>query len=223
MEREILVANTKTQKRSKITADVSTLGELKSVLREQGINYDGMSFTEGISNVQLNDDNSQLPHDINYKGTTTNNLVIILTNTTKNIASGASGQRANLFEWIKANNLSAEVVKVYGKNMTQVSTADLQVFVDQHKKGITAAIPTEEKSAVDSMADDILSQYGFSTDVDEEEDTTKESKPYCTANQKAEMAISAIGALVKHFSDMGILSYEEDYSDLITEIEDTLA
>ena len=39
MEREILIANTKTQKRSKITTSATTLGELKTDLRAAGIDF----------------------------------------------------------------------------------------------------------------------------------------------------------------------------------------
>ena len=87
--REILVANTKTQKRYKVNTDATTLGELKAALDAQGIDYAGMTFTEGISKTQLTSDDSQLPTNVMYKGTPTNNLVMLLTNTTKNISSGA--------------------------------------------------------------------------------------------------------------------------------------
>ena len=89
MEREILIANTKTQKRSKITTSATTLGELKADLRAAGIDYSNMTFTEGISKTQLLNDDTQLPQNIMYKGQPTNNLVILLTNTKKNISSGA--------------------------------------------------------------------------------------------------------------------------------------
>ena len=89
MEREILIANTKTQKRSKITTSATTLGELKNDLRAAGIDFSNMTFTEGISKTQLLSDDTQLPQNVMYKGQPTNNLVILLTNTKKNIASGA--------------------------------------------------------------------------------------------------------------------------------------
>lgn len=123
-KREILIANTKTQKRSKIETDATTLGELKNALRDAGIDYMGMTFTEGISKTQLLDDATQLPQNVMYKGAPTNNLVILLTNTKKNIASGI-GDRATAYGLIKEHGLQ-EVVKLkFGKNFTQVSTADL--------------------------------------------------------------------------------------------------
>lgn len=78
IEREILIANTKTQKRSKITTDATTLGELKTALSAAGVDYSGMTFTEGISKTQLLEDGTQLPQNVMYKGQPTNNLLFCL-------------------------------------------------------------------------------------------------------------------------------------------------
>lgn len=130
MEREILIANTKTQKRSKVTTSATTLGELKADLRAAGIDYNGMTFTEGISKTQLLDDATQLPQNVMYKGQPTNNLVILLTNTKKNIASGAMS-RKEVYQAIKDNNLQEAVKEEFGRNFTQVPTSDLLVFLAQ--------------------------------------------------------------------------------------------
>ena len=86
--RKITIVSTKTQKKSVIMSGAETLGELKKDLREAGIDYDGMTFYEGTSKVELKDDASVLPHDVPYKGQTTNELVFMLTNTNKKIRSG---------------------------------------------------------------------------------------------------------------------------------------
>lgn len=130
MEREILIANTKTQKRSKVTTSATTLGELKADLRAAGIDYSGMTFTEGISKTQLLDDATQLPQNVMYKGQPTNNLVILLTNTKKNIASGYMS-RKEAYQAIKEHNLQDAVKEEFGRNFTQVSTSDLLVFLAQ--------------------------------------------------------------------------------------------
>lgn len=126
--REILIANTKTQTRSKITTDASTLGELKEALIAANIPYTGMTFTEGISKTQLLSDDTQLPTNVMYKGQPTNNLVILLTNTKKNIASGAM-TRQEIYQYIKEHNLQETVKERFGKNYTVVSTADLSTLV----------------------------------------------------------------------------------------------
>lgn len=130
MEREILIANTKTQTRSKITTAATTLGELKAALDAAGVDYSGMTFTEGISKTQLLDDATQLPQNLMYKGKATNNLVILLTNTKKNIASGIYAEdRKACYSIIKEHNLQDAVKEEFGRNFTQVPTTDLQNFV----------------------------------------------------------------------------------------------
>lgn len=155
MEREILIANTKTQKRSKVTTSATTLGELKADLRAAGIDYNGMTFTEGISKTQLLDDATQLPQNVMYKGQPTNNLVILLTNTKKNIASGTMS-RKEVYQAIKDNNLQDAVKEEFGRNFTQVPTSDLLVFLAQDGNAeVTETLddkPTdpEDKDSIDS-------------------------------------------------------------------------
>lgn len=133
MEREILIANTKTQKRSKITTSATTLGELKTDLRAAGIDFSGMTFTEGISKTQLLSDDTQLPQNVMYKGQPTNNLVILLTNTKKNIASGVLS-RKEAYNLIKQNSLENAVKIEFGRNFTQVPTLDLIKLIEANVK-----------------------------------------------------------------------------------------
>ena len=86
--RKITVVSTRNQKKSVIMSAATTLAELKADLRQNGIDYEGMTFYEGTSKIELKDDNSVLPHDVPYKGQTTNELVFMLTNTNKKIKSG---------------------------------------------------------------------------------------------------------------------------------------
>ena len=122
--RKITVVSTQTQRKSVITTGAETLAELKSALDEAGINYDGMTFYEGTSRTELKDNASVLPKDVPYKGTTTNELVFMLTNTNKKIRSG-NMSRAEAYAAIKANNLQDAVKSKFGKNFTQCSTEDL--------------------------------------------------------------------------------------------------
>lgn len=128
--REILIANTRTQKRSKITTAATTLGELKAALTEAGIDYSDMTFTEGISKTQLLGDDTQLPQNVMYKGSPTNNLVILLTNTKKKIASGATMSRAEAYALIKKRGLQEDIKSHFGRNFTRVSTTDLKQFLN---------------------------------------------------------------------------------------------
>nr|DAE12443.1 MAG TPA: hypothetical protein [CrAss-like virus sp. ctjK323] len=153
MEREILIANTKTQKRSKVTTSATTLGELKADLRAAGIDYNGMTFTEGISKTQLLDDATQLPQNVMYKGQPTNNLVILLTNTKKNIASGTMS-RKEVYQAIKDNNLQDAVKEEFGRNFTQVPTSDLLVFLAQD--GNAEVTETLDDKPADTENNDII-------------------------------------------------------------------
>lgn len=171
MEREILIANTKTQKRSKVTTSATTLGELKADLRAAGIGYNGMTFTEGISKTQLLDDATQLPQNVMYKGQPTNNLVILLTNTKKNIASGTMS-RKEVYQAIKDNNLQDAVKEEFGRNFTQVPTSDLLVFLAQD--GNAEVTETLDDKPTDTENNDIITP-----EVKEEEtpDTEDEDLP----------------------------------------------
>lgn len=171
MEREILIANTKTQKRSKVTTSATTLGELKADLRAAGIDYNGMTFTEGISKTQLLDDATQLPQNVMYKGQPTNNLVILLTNTKKNIASGTMS-RKEVYQAIKDNNLQEAVKEEFGRNFTQVPTSDLLVFLAQDGNA-------EVTETLDDKPTDTENNDSIASEVEEKEtpDTEDENFP----------------------------------------------
>ena len=151
--REILIANTKDQKRYRIMTGAETLGELQDQITRnenvmvwdkpnkvwltntQPINISGMSFTEGISNTQLVDRTSQLPMAVNFKGQVTNNLMMLMTNTTKAIRSGAAQKfdRKALYAEVKTYGLENAIKTKYGKNFTMVSSADLAAMIEGGK------------------------------------------------------------------------------------------
>lgn len=151
--RKITIVSTSNQKKSIIMSAATTLAELKADLRQNGIDYDGMTFYEGTSKVELKDDASVLPHDVPYKGQLTNELVFMLTNTNKKIRSGADMSRADAYAAIKAKGLQGECIKRFGKNFTMCKTADLVALINE--KSVSKAAPstparkepTEEASA----------------------------------------------------------------------------
>ena len=132
--RKIIVVQTKNQKKSVIMSAATTLAELKSDLRANNIDYDGMTFFEGTSKVELKNDASVLPHDVPYKGTITNELVFMLTNTNKKIRSGATNMsRMEAYNAIKSMGLQNACVEKFGKNFTMCKTADLIALVEENK------------------------------------------------------------------------------------------
>lgn len=187
MEREILIANTKTQKRSKITTSATTLGELKTDLRAAGIDFSGMTFTEGISKTQLLSDDTQLPQNVIYKGQPTNNLVILLTNTKKNIASGVLS-RKEAYNLIKQNSLENAVKTKFGRNFTQVPTLDLIKFIGTNAKKSEA--PKTEPTEQPKNEPKVSEQY-------EQPSQSKESETFLTP--KSEI-MSVDSTLFMHIS-----------------------
>lgn len=147
--RKITVVQTKNQKKSVIMSAATTLAELKSDLRANGIDYDGMTFFEGTSKVELKNDASVLPHDVPYKGIVTNELVFMLTNTNKKIRSGAVAMnRAEAYSAIKSMGLQDACVRKFGKNFTMCKTADLIALIQSNGAAKPApAAPKAEAKA----------------------------------------------------------------------------
>lgn len=145
--RKIVVVQTKNQRKSVIMSAATTLAELKSDLRANGIDYDGMTFFEGTSKVELKNDASVLPHDVPYKGTVTNELVFMLTNTNKKIRSGAATMsRIEAYNAIKSMGLQDACVKKFGKNFTMCKTADLIALIQSN--GASKPTPIAPKAEV---------------------------------------------------------------------------
>ena len=203
--RKITIVSTRNQKKSVIMSAATTLSELKADLRQNGIDYDGMTFYEGTSKVELNDDNSVLPHDVPYKGTTTNELVFMLTNTNKKIRSGADMNRAEAYAAIKANNLQMECVKRFGKNFTMCKTADLVALVNE--KTVKAAKSTKTTRTETTTVKETVVE----TNAPE---VAKPETPVEVVDTKARAAISKLLAIL---DDNCTLDSEE-----VEEIEDIL-
>ena len=151
--RKITVIQTKNQKKSVIMSAATTLAELKSDLRANGIDYSGMTFFEGTSKVELKNDASVLPHDVPYKGIVTNELVFMLTNTNKKIRSGARS-RMEAYAEIKKRGLQDACLKKFGKNFTMCKTADLIALVQSNgaSKPAPVAPASNGGECVDTVA-----------------------------------------------------------------------
>ena len=138
-QRKITVFTSKEQKKTVIMTSATTLAELKSDLRTNGINYANMDFFEGVSKTKLMADDSQLPQDVPFKGATTNELVVMLSDTNKKIKSGAAS-RNDCFSEIKRLGLQDAVKSHFGgRNYTQVSTGNLVEFLENSAPKATVA------------------------------------------------------------------------------------
>ena len=130
--RNITIVSTKNQNKYVVSTDATTLAELKSALRAQSIDYEGMTFYEGLSHTELLTDESVLPHDVPYMGNVTNELVFMLTNPNKKIKSGASvDARQALYETIEELGLKEACVAKYHKNFTQCKNSELMAIIEE--------------------------------------------------------------------------------------------
>lgn len=147
IEREILLANNRDQSKYRIVTGAETLGELQEAIgRNEGvykmvegawvsnpspIDISGLTFTEGITKTQLLTPDSQLPTNVSFKGQVTNNLVMLLTNTNKQIRLGAI-DRKEAYRIIKEKGLQQAILDGEGQNFTRVKTDVLERYINVH-------------------------------------------------------------------------------------------
>lgn len=199
--REILVMNSNTQTKNKVVTDATTLGELKAALDAEGINYANMTFTEGISGTQFVNDDSLLPTNVMFKGSPTNNLVILLTNTKKNIQSGCETKnRKMVYEIIKdmGSDFEELIKEKFGRNYTQVPTVDLWAFI-------------EESNTADNDVDD----EDYEDDEFDDENENEE-------DQLSQETANVIYDLIKQLVKQGTLSTQE-VETIIARLEELCA
>lgn len=213
--RKITVVQTKNQKKSVIMSAAMTLAELKSDLRANGIDYDDMTFFEGTSKVELKNDASVLPHDVPYKGTITNELVFMLTNTNKKIKSGADAMsRAEAYSAIKSMGLQDACVKKFGKNFTMCKTTDLITLIQSNgaSKPTPKAVPTAPKAVPKAEA---KAETKKEEKVEAPVNTPEVSAPVAPASNGGEcvdtVARATISKLVEILEDNGTIeNYEKE-------------
>lgn len=141
--RKITIISTKNHSTKVINSAATTLGELKTDLGNAGIDYTDCTFFEGLTKTELKNDAAILPHDVPYKGTTTNNLVFMITNASKKIRSGAD--RKSIIAEIKAQNLTEVVKSTYGKNYTNCKTEDLEKILNMNNTSAPKEAPAKKE------------------------------------------------------------------------------
>lgn len=195
--RKITIISTKNHSTKVINSAATTLGELKTDFNNAGIDYANCTFFEGLTKTELKNDAAILPHDVPYKGTTTNNLVFMITNASKKIKSGAD--RKAIIAEIKSKNLTELVKKTYGKNYTNCKTEDLEKILNNNSTSTPKAAPAK-KEEVNTTPDS----------------ATPENTEYITKAQLKEV----IKSLVKEMSYVGMNYSDEINIDNISIIGD---
>lgn len=129
--RKITIVSSATQQKYVVNTNAETLGQLKAAMRAEGIDYADMTFLEGLTKTELVSDDSVLPTNVQYKGTTTNELVFMLTKTSKKVRSGAISRR-EAYNAVVKYDLQSVVVEKFGRNYTQVPTLGLIEVINDY-------------------------------------------------------------------------------------------
>ena len=146
MKRQITIYESAQNGKITVFNDVecNTLGELKQLLDEKGINYSGMEFIEGVTNTKLLSDDSRIPTDIPFKGKTTNNVFFNILKKDSKISSGVDYYALSRKDLMAvAKPFSQRIKEDYGKSYTQVSTAALAEWMYLNADEDTPASPEE--------------------------------------------------------------------------------
>ena len=185
--RKITVIETKNSKKTIIETAATTLGELKRDFSAHGIDYSDMTFFEGLTKTELINNDSILPTNVMYKGTPTNNLTIMLTNSNKKIKSGALSEttpRSVVYSHIQNMGLQTRCVTRYGRNYTQVPTASLIALINDANKD------AEKKCECNNDAERLVNAFTALIDTLEFNDHIS----YLEANELREILGTSKGA-----------------------------
>lgn len=213
--RKITVVSTKNQTKNVFMSEATTLAELKNDMRLNGIDYTDMAFYEGTSKTELRFDESILPHDVPYKGTITNELVFLLTNTNKKIKSGAM-TRKEAYLAIKELHLEEAVRETFGKNFTQVKTDDLVELIDakttyDRVKGaqdtLDELLPKTKEEPKKSLKELLAEDFTIAMDC-------AEDHQYIDVDAR-----NVLKKLIKHLFNADYMPYKL-MTDLIKELDD---
>lgn len=138
MEQEKLFTVVTANGVKKFKSTANTVAELKADLRKNGISTENMAIQEGLTKMKFNSDSDYLPHDVPYKGTSTNNLVFRITQKEKHISSGAGTPRAELYAKVKELGLQDKIKAKFGKNFTQCKGSDLEAMIAEASSNVVA-------------------------------------------------------------------------------------
>lgn len=152
MERIITVYNTQDQKQTTFNSTAETVAELKRGFEVNNINYQDLDMIEGITKTKLLTDDTILPHNINYRGTITNDLIIYLTNSNKKIRSGAPTRQQLYAELTPA--MKDYIKETYGKNFTKVPS-DVLAGVIYEATGKAFGADNEEEKEEENNKDSL--------------------------------------------------------------------
>lgn len=176
MKRQITIYES--AKNGKITVfndvECNTLGELKALLREKGVDYSDKEFVEGVTNTKLLSDDSRIPTNIPFKGDYTNDVFINILNKDTKIKSGlnyAELSRADLLR--AAKPYAVEIGIRYDANYTRVKSSDIIAFLEAEDAKLKPG---------NCVAEEEKEEEKCSCDVEKKLDMLKEAVEYLALN-----------------------------------------
>ena len=152
MQRVITVVDHQNQSRKSFNVEnITTFGELKAKMVEEGFNLDNKEVFEGISRLKFIDENSLLPTNLQFKDKITNDLVILLTPLNIPIKSGMT-ERQLLYSKIKKYDLQNFIKEEEGRNFTQVSSELLSEYISDHESNL---VVSKEEQKTQELIDNL--------------------------------------------------------------------
>ena len=133
MKRQITIYESARNGKITVFNDVecNTLGELKALLREKGIDYGDKEFVEGVTNTKLLSDDSRIPTNIPFKGQTTNDVFINILNKDTKIKSGVNYAELSRSDLLRvAKPYAKEIEHKLSMNYTRAKSADIIEFLE---------------------------------------------------------------------------------------------
>lgn len=133
MKRQITIYESARNGKITVFNDVecNTLGELKTLLREKGIDYSDKEFVEGVTNTKLLSDDSRIPTNIPFKGDYTNDVFINILNKDTKIKSGVNYAELSRADLLRVAKPYAKIIEhELGMNYTRAKSADIAAFLE---------------------------------------------------------------------------------------------
>ena len=176
MKRQITIYES--AKNGKITVfndvECNTLGELKALLREKGVDYSDKEFVEGVTNTKLLSDDSRIPTNIPFKGDYTNDVFINILNKDTKIKSGVNYAELSRSELLRVAKPYAKIIEYeLGMNYTRAKSADIVAFLEAEDAKLKPG---------NCVAEEEKEEEKCGCDVEKKLDMLKEAVEYLAEN-----------------------------------------
>ena len=150
-QRKITVFSTKGKQKAHIDTDVTTWGELKSLISDEGYDIDSLNAIENVNRTTLQHKDAKLPEG---------EFTVFLA--PKKTKSGGKKAVADMsFKELRAELTDADksaISEMFGKNYTRCSTDNLREYLESKSVTSTESAPeavVEETAEVQEVTEDV--------------------------------------------------------------------